>query len=39
MPTDPHTLFQLTGPLAILGWLSLVLAPFAPRLPMPWRRW
>ena len=32
MPTDPHTLFQLTGPLAILGWLTLVLAPFAPRL-------
>jgi hypothetical protein len=32
MPTDPHALFQLTGPLAILGWLSLVLAPLAPRL-------
>ncbi len=32
MPTDPHALFQLTGPMAILGWLSLVLAPFAPRL-------
>jgi hypothetical protein len=32
MPTDPHALFQLTGPLAILGWLALVLAPFAPRL-------
>jgi hypothetical protein len=32
LPTDPHALFQLTGPLAILGWLSLVLAPFAPRL-------
>lgn len=32
MPTDPHALFQLTGPLAILGWLTLVLAPLAPRL-------
>lgn len=32
MPTDPHVLFQLTGPLAILGWLTLFLAPFAPRL-------
>lgn len=32
MPTDPHALFQLTGPMAILGWLSLVLAPLAPRL-------
>ena len=32
MPTDPHALFQLTGPLAILGWLLLALAPLAPRL-------
>ena len=32
MSTDPHALFQFSGPLAILGWLSLVLAPFAPRL-------
>lgn len=24
-------LFDLTGPLAMLGWLALVLAPFAPR--------
>jgi Domain of unknown function (DUF4281) len=32
MPTDPHALFQLTGPLAMLGWLSLVLSPLAPRL-------
>lgn len=32
MSTDPYVLFQLTGPLAILGWLSLVLAPLAPRL-------
>lgn len=32
MLSDPHALFQLTGPLAILGWLSLVLAPLAPRL-------
>lgn len=31
MPTDPHVLFQLTGPLAMLGWFSLVLAPLAPR--------
>jgi hypothetical protein len=29
---DPHALFQLTGPMAILGWLSLVLSPVAPRL-------
>jgi hypothetical protein len=28
----PDQLFQLTGPMAMLGWLSLVLAPFAPRL-------
>lgn len=32
MLSDPHALFQLTGPLAVLGWLSLVLAPLAPRL-------
>jgi Domain of unknown function (DUF4281) len=32
MLTDPHSLFQLTGPLAILGWLALVFAPLAPRL-------
>jgi Domain of unknown function (DUF4281) len=32
MPTDPHALFQLTGPVAMLGWLALVLAPLAPRL-------
>jgi hypothetical protein len=30
--TDPHALFQLTGPIAMLGWLALVLAPLAPRL-------
>ena len=32
MPTDPHTLFQLTGPLAIVGWLMLAFAPLLPRL-------
>ncbi len=32
MLSDPHFLFQLSGPLAILGWVSLVLAPLAPRL-------
>jgi Domain of unknown function (DUF4281) len=32
MSTDPHALFQMTGPLAMLGWLSLALAPLAPRL-------
>lgn len=32
MPTDPHALFQITGPLALLGWLALVLSPLAPRL-------
>ncbi len=32
MSPDPHALFQVTGPLAILGWLSLLLAPLAPRL-------
>ncbi len=31
MLPDPHSLFQLTGPLAILGWISLALAPLAPR--------
>jgi hypothetical protein len=31
MPTDPHVLFQLSGPVAILGWLALAVAPFAPR--------
>ncbi len=31
MPVDPHALFQLTGPLAMLGWLALVLSPLAPR--------
>jgi len=30
--TDPHQLFQLTGPLALVGWLALVLAPLLPRL-------
>jgi hypothetical protein len=28
----PDALFQLTGPMAMLGWLTLVLAPLAPRL-------
>lgn len=28
----PDTLFQFSGPLALFGWASLVLAPFAPRL-------
>ena len=32
MPTDPHALFQMTGPLALMGWLALVLSPLAPRL-------
>ncbi|PLL13000.1 DUF4281 domain-containing protein [Tabrizicola sp. TH137] len=32
MPTDPHILFQYSGPLAMLGWLILALAPLAPRL-------
>jgi len=30
--SDPHTLFQITGPLAMLGWLALALSPLAPRL-------
>lgn len=32
MLTDPNSLFQLTSPLAMLGWLALALAPLAPRL-------
>lgn len=32
MFTDPHVLFQFSGPLAMLGWLVLALAPIAPRL-------
>lgn len=32
MSTDPHVLFQYSGPLAMLGWLSLALSPLAPRL-------
>jgi hypothetical protein len=28
----PDALFQLTSPMAMLGWLTLVLAPLAPRL-------
>lgn len=32
MTTDPHLLFQVTGPLAMLGWLALALSPLAPRL-------
>jgi hypothetical protein len=28
----PDIVFQYTGPLAILGWLALALAPLAPRL-------
>lgn len=28
----PEQLFQYTGPLAMLGWLALALAPLAPRL-------
>ena len=27
----PDILFQYTGPLALLGWLGLILSPFAPR--------
>ena len=30
--SDPHTLFQITSPLAMLGWLALALSPLAPRL-------
>ena len=32
MSLDPNSLFQLSGPLAMLGWLALVLSPLAPRL-------
>lgn len=28
----PDALFELTGPLAMLGWLALALSPLAPRL-------
>ncbi len=31
VPT-PESLFQLSSPLALLGWLALALNPFAPRL-------
>lgn len=31
MPTDPHLLFGYSGPLAMLGWLTLALSPLAPR--------
>ncbi len=27
MLSDPHQMFQITGPLAMLGWLALVLSP------------
>ncbi|MDP2121570.1 MAG: ABA4-like family protein [Hoeflea sp.] len=29
---QPDTLFQLSGPVAMAGWLALALTPFAPRL-------
>jgi hypothetical protein len=29
---NPDTLFQLSGPLAMAGWLALAASPFAPRL-------
>jgi hypothetical protein len=32
MLSDPHQLFQITSPLAMLGWLALALSPLAPRL-------
>lgn len=32
MSTDPHVLFQYSGPLVLLGWLALALSPLAPRL-------
>jgi len=35
MLSDPHQMFQITGPLAMLGWLALVLSPLAPR-PADW---
>jgi len=28
---DPESLFKLSGPLALLGWLSLLFSPLAPR--------
>ena len=28
---DPHLLFPLSGPVAMLGWLALIVAPFLPR--------
>ena len=28
---DPHLLFSLSGPIAMLGWLALIFAPFIPR--------
>jgi Domain of unknown function (DUF4281) len=28
----PDSLFQIANPIAMLGWISLILAPFAPRL-------
>lgn len=31
MPPDPETLFALSGPLAMAGWLALIVAPLAPR--------
>lgn len=32
MSTDPNVLFQYSGPLVLMGWLALALAPLAPRL-------
>jgi len=29
---NPDTLFQLSGPLAMAGWLALAASPFAPRM-------
>ena len=29
---DPHALFDLSGPVAMAGWLALLLTPLAPRL-------
>ena len=29
---DPHLLFSLSGPIAMLGWLALMLAPAMPRI-------
>jgi hypothetical protein len=31
MPPDPETLFALSGPVAMAGWLALAFAPLAPR--------